>query len=307
MVCGDGSVGIGHLRKRIVDGNHHAGGGDPFTEIAVVHFRSGDGERRSVGACTVAEAFIGEEENVFVLAVIDLGNPDRSAAGETEIVLLVNRVGDVGGVVEEVIRVEVVIAKELVGRAVVLIGPGFRDEGHYPCAVSVLRFIAAGIDGELVDGFDGGRIRGNPAFRQGARGVRGNAVQRGAVGGSLAAANHEAVIAAEVLGIGRQRGKVERRADGAADDQRQVVDQLVLESRGRFRILCLERNGRGLDLDRLRGGAYLEGRIGAHGLRGVKRKPSLFGRTEAGLFYTNHVYAGRRLGTVYSPSWLVTA
>ena len=82
-----------------------AGGRDPLAEIAVVHFRRRDREVTSVGAGAIAESFIGEEEKRLVLAVIDLGNPDRAAGGEAEIVLLVDGIGDAaaGGLLKKLL------------------------------------------------------------------------------------------------------------------------------------------------------------------------------------------------------------
>ena len=141
--------------------------------------------------------------------------------------------------------------------------------------VAVLRFVSAGIDGELLDRLDRRRVGSDPAFRERAAGVGGYAVERGAVGGRLAAADHEAVIAAEVFRIGREGGEIERRAHGSADHQRQIVHQLVLERDAGFGIFGLQLNGGRLDLDRLRGRADLQRRIGAHGLRGVQIEPAL--------------------------------
>src|SRR3984957_14599579 len=178
---GVSAVSILDLGEGIVDRNRRCRRSDPFTEIAVVHLRSGDRKSGAVGSGAIAETFVGEEEKCLVLAVIDLGNPDRTADGEAEIVLLINRVGDMGGVVEEVIRVEIVIAHELVRRAVELGGAGFGLEVPDAGPVSILCFVAAGIDGELIDGLDRRSIGSDPAFQQGSRGVRGNAVERGAV------------------------------------------------------------------------------------------------------------------------------
>ncbi len=52
--------------SRIVNRNLRAGRGDPFAEIAVIHFRRGDGEGRAVGAGAIAETFVGEEEERLV-------------------------------------------------------------------------------------------------------------------------------------------------------------------------------------------------------------------------------------------------
>ena len=99
-----------------------------FVEIAGVHFRSGDGEGGAVGAGAVAEPLVGEEEECVVPAFFDLGNPDRAADGDAEIVLLIDGIGDAGGVAEEVIGVEIVVAEEFVGRAVELSGAGLGDD-----------------------------------------------------------------------------------------------------------------------------------------------------------------------------------
>src|SRR5471030_3288164 len=99
------SIRVSHLAERVVNRNLHSGRGDPLAEVAVVHFWRWDRELRSVGAGAIAKTFVGEKEKRLFLAVINFRNPDRSADGNPEIVLLVNRIRDTGRVVEEVVRI----------------------------------------------------------------------------------------------------------------------------------------------------------------------------------------------------------
>ena len=92
------------------------------------------------------------------LPLIELRDHDGSAERGAEIALFV----DGAGGREEAAGVQIVVAEEFVGGAVKNVGAGFRDEGdHAAAGLSELCFEAVGIDGELGDGFDGGReIRG---------------------------------------------------------------------------------------------------------------------------------------------------
>ena len=140
-----------------------------------------------------------------------------------------------------------------------LVAAGLRYKRHVAAAgMAVFRLEAVGIDGELIDGFDGGGVRRHPAFGKSAAGIGGNAVQRGAVGGRLAAAEAEAVVAAEILRIGNERGEIEGGTDGSADDERQVVDQLILQRDAGLRIFRLQLHGGGGDFHGLRGGSDFE-------------------------------------------------
>src|SRR5579862_5616664 len=106
--------------------------------------------------------------------------------------------------------------------------------------MSIFGFIAVGIDRELFDGLDRRRIRSNPALAESAAGIGRDAVQRGAVRSSLPAADAEAVIAAQILGIGRKRRQVERSSDRAVDNKREIVNKLVLQRDAVLRVFRLQ-------------------------------------------------------------------
>ena len=115
---GDQPRRVGGLRGGVVNRDPGAGVIHPVAEVAVVHFRRWYGALRTRGAFAVAEGFVAGKEEGLVLAVVEFRNVDGSAHRTAEIVLLVNGPRDTAGVVEKVVRVQHVIAQELIGRAV---------------------------------------------------------------------------------------------------------------------------------------------------------------------------------------------
>ena len=116
--------------------------------------------------------------------------------------------------------------------------------------VSTVNSVMASTDGAFDDTQLFDRARG---------GVGGNAVERGAVAGSLAAAEDEAVIAAEVLGI---RASAPRDRTGCAPRRRRrAADRppACFDGDAGLGVFRLQLHGGGLHLNRLRGRAYLAG------------------------------------------------
>ena len=224
-----GAVGADHLGGGIVDRDLLARGVHPLAEIAVVHFGRWDAGGRRRRAHSVAEAFVGEEEEGFVFAVVDLRDPDRAAEAAAEIVLLVDRAGNAGGVAEEAVGVESRCCAEIrmpsrgdwlvpdLEEKVITPPPAWPYSALKPL-VSTVNSVIASSDGAFEE---------TQLCRECAAGVGGDAVEGGAVAGSLSAAQHEAVVAAQVLGFGRQCRQIEGTAQRAAHHQRQLVHHLV--------------------------------------------------------------------------------
>ena len=62
----------------VIDGDGGAAGVDDFGEVALVHFGFGDGENEGVGGA-FAVALVGNHEEAFVAAVVELGDVDGAA------------------------------------------------------------------------------------------------------------------------------------------------------------------------------------------------------------------------------------
>ena len=209
---------------RVVDRNQCAGGVDPLGKIALVHLGGGNGGGGGGGAIAVAEPFVREEEEGLVLAVVDFGNPDGSAGGGAEVVLLVDGLLLVERVGEEAVGVEGVVAEEFVHIAVQFVGAALGCEAHHAAArVAVFGLESVGFDGEFGNRLDRGRVHGDPGGGECARGIGRNAIQVGAVTGRLSSAQREVVIA-EILGFRREGGQRKRTPKRAAYHHRQLID-----------------------------------------------------------------------------------
>ena len=97
----------------------------PVGEVAGIHFLSRNVRGKACCARTVAERFVGGKHEGLVPAVVDFGNPDGTTNAAAEIVLFIDRDGEAGPVVEEVVRVKGVVAEELVDGAPILVGTAF--------------------------------------------------------------------------------------------------------------------------------------------------------------------------------------
>ena len=106
-------------------------------------------------------------------------------------------------IIKPIISVEGVITNEIVSCAVEAVVTALGNEVHDAAAsVTEFRLEAIGVHGEFRDCFERRGVGGNPALGQGAGGVGRHAIEVSAVAGCLTAAEHEAVVSAEVLGFG---------------------------------------------------------------------------------------------------------
>src|SRR5262249_53132461 len=118
------ATGIRPRGRRVIDQKLLVLAVDEVGEVPLEHFRRGHAGDVARAAGTIAEAFIRGEEEGAIAAVIQLWNPHRPAERAAEIVLAV----DAFGRREEAARIDVVVADEVVRRAVNLVGAGFRSE-----------------------------------------------------------------------------------------------------------------------------------------------------------------------------------
>src|ERR1019366_9426886 len=95
-----------------VDGQYS--GGQVRREIARLFLR---GRNPHVVDASLVLAILlpGKEEERLVLAVVDLGSPDRAAECYAVVVLLVQRADQAGLVVEERVRIQLLIPENIVG------------------------------------------------------------------------------------------------------------------------------------------------------------------------------------------------
>src|SRR5437660_7458031 len=99
-----------------------------------------------------ASALIVAEEESPVFSFVHFGDLERTAHGETELVLLERLSGDTPGIGEKVIRVQLLIAQEFEGAAMELIRARFdgsADDGASRAAE--LRAVIVGLDLKLLD------------------------------------------------------------------------------------------------------------------------------------------------------------
>jgi hypothetical protein len=145
-----------------------------------------------------------------------------------------------------------------------LVRAGFRDECDDAAGrVAILSLEAVSINGEFRDRFERRGIGGDPTHAERAGGVDRYTIERACVACRLTAAQGEAIVAANVLGLWCKLRKVEQAAQRATDDQRQLIDQLVRDRGARFGIFGLQRDRGCLNLDSLLRCAYFERHIGA--------------------------------------------
>ena len=245
-----GAVRVGPRRRRIVDGNQLAARVAPLREVAVVHRRDRDGDGLRRRRRLVAVGLVGGEEERLVAAVVQLRDHHGAAEHAAEIVLRDLRLGASERLAEEVVGVEGVVAHELEDLAAPLVGARARDEADRAAAgMAELRLEPVGVDRELGDGLDRRRVERRPEALLERRARRGrHAVDRQIPAAFLAAADDDvaaaAVAAGAGLGLRRDQAEVERRSQLAADDERQVLDELAAD-RGRHL------DAVGLDLPRL--------------------------------------------------------
>src|SRR2546426_5645712 len=99
----------------------------PLAEVPLQHRRGGHCiQARELPAADIKLVEVDEEERL-VVAVENLGNPDRTAQGEAKFVLVPKRFYRC----EEAARIEMVIIGELEGSPVDLIGAAFHVKAGY--------------------------------------------------------------------------------------------------------------------------------------------------------------------------------
>ena len=111
----------------------------------------------------------------------------------------------------------------------------------------------------------------------------------------MPAPQNETSNAADVFGFRREVRQVEGAAHGAANHQRQLVDQLVVYGDADFRVFRGNRNGAGRRLDRLRGHAHRQFAVHAHAHRSVENDTGDTRRTEAFLLEFHGIGSDRQL------------
>src|SRR5208282_4655200 len=106
--------------------------------------RHGEGNRTR---SALAQSFVIREEEGLVALLVDAGDVNRSAAGDTKLVAPERRPGNAIGVIEEEVGVEVGIAKELERVPVKAAGTGLGDYVvHVTGAPAVFRGEAVRLD-----------------------------------------------------------------------------------------------------------------------------------------------------------------
>ncbi len=88
----------------------------------------GDPGRHGIAALAVARTLEIQEEESFIAPPIDLGDPDRSAQGKAEHVVMKHALGLSKVIRAPVVGVQLVVAEELVDRAVEIVGARARHQ-----------------------------------------------------------------------------------------------------------------------------------------------------------------------------------
>ncbi len=266
--------------------------GDRFLrEVALLHALGGDEEVAADGLGK-AQAFIGGEEEAFVVAVIEVREKDRTADGAAEIVGYFFGLGGLGKAEGDGIEAGVLEVPE--GRAVELIGSGFGDGGDL-AGLGVLGVIAYAVDADFGDGFGGregvgldvvgGEVLGGDAV-DGGFGLGGKAALDGKFDAGIGRGRGSRREAAGVgLDAGEGLDDIEGRGGaGAAVVGGEIEDVAGGKSGGDGGVLAVDGTGVGsVDLDGFVGGGDGEGEVQAELLAGVELDAALDGGGEAGL------------------------
>ena len=199
------------------------------------------GHRRGDGAPEIfAQAFIAGEIKQLVA-------PDRPARGDAE---LVAREVRLAADVEIVLRIERVVAMELVGAAAQRVAARLGDDVDLPAAhAAELGAVGVGLDAELLDGFGAERRAGGAA-----RGAVGHVVEQGAVeqvhvgarvlpvhAHAEAVRHHRPAVA---MRIRRDAGLQERQVGVVAAVQRQLFDRAFVDQVTELAGARVDRRGR---------------------------------------------------------------
>ena len=120
------------------DGNILSGyGGEGVREIAAPLGRGGNGAQIIEGVVE-AQAFVADEEEGLVGAVVELGNPDGSAEGAGEIFHFERGASNALGIVAEAVGIQRFVAQTILAGAVKPIGAAFTGEDHRALRAAVL-------------------------------------------------------------------------------------------------------------------------------------------------------------------------
>ena len=265
----------------------------PFGKIAAVHFGRRDGKEAVIRSQAVAESFVREKEERLVASVVKLGNADGTAGSGAEIVLLVY--GLAGR--EEPARVEFLVAQEVIGHPVIIVGPRLRRERHDPAAgLPVFGFESVGVHGELGNRLERRRIVGD--FNRVRGPVRGDryTIQRGLPRPGLSAAERKLVSGA--ARFGRDRHQVEGTPQRAADYEGQFVDELILHGGRDLGVLSLDLRRFGPHLDGFAYLAHFQPAIDAQRAGSGQHHVVTHRLLETGGRELEAVITGRKVGTV---------
>src|SRR5207248_11316028 len=127
-------------------------------EIARPH-RAGRNQRIGLRRAADAQTFVIREEEGAIGAIEYLGNPHRPANGRAELVLFDG--GPHARRIEEVARIENLIAEKLKDAAVYLIRARLQRDRNHGHALAVFRGEAARLYRELLNRVDGGSDGGD--------------------------------------------------------------------------------------------------------------------------------------------------
>ena len=233
-------------------------------EVADSHFVCGDGIDESA-LLAAAVAFVIAEEEEFVL-------DDGAAEGGTELILTKNWLDWA----EEIAGVGLVVAEEVVGAAVELIGTGLGDDVDGGTGVaSLVGREEAGLDFELADRFDGGTEDDgeSEAF------VVVNAVPEEVVGAFAIAVGEDFTARAEVVWTGAghdgapgtEADAGDARSEGGelyevASIEREVGDLALLDDLTDGRAIAFDERVGGADFDGFGDAADLKLKVESGGL-----------------------------------------
>ena len=182
-----------------------------------------------------------------------------------------------------------------------LVGPRLGDEGDDTSpGLAELSLEPVGIDGELGDRFDRrSEVRGLIGVGGAVR-VDQQSVQRGCPGAGLAAAQRQRAPAP--LRFRGDRDEVIGAAHGAADDQGELVHQLILHGGGNLGVLGLQLRGRGFHFDRFAHGADFQSGVDAGSAARGQRDTVLDEALESIGGNDDPVRAGRQIRRIVAAS-----
>ena len=145
-------------RGGVVDGDAAPRGVHQLRKIARAHLRLRHGEHQRLRR-TLPVAFVIEQEEGPVAAVVDLGYVDRAVELHAVLVEVVAVLGGPAGIVLERIAVQKIAAHEFVHRPVQAVAAALqRHVDDAAGALAVLRIVGVGLDLELLNRIDGRHV-----------------------------------------------------------------------------------------------------------------------------------------------------